>query len=529
MDTTQKPIIGDANTIPNLEASGQALLNRNLTTQQITPTSPLNLNSTITQPTDNGSNIVTSASSTSADIQKYLDMVNSQQPTETQNTFNDLVKSLSGDTSLTGRGEAQLSAEQSAGLPDFYKNLADVNSQITTRTAEYNKMLADMEVGVRGSGNTDIRSSLLYGQQGAVNRQGAAEIGLLEARALGLQGKISAAQTAVNRAVDLMYQDREALYNQKLKQLELIQPRLNAEEKKRADATAYALKNEADKLAEEKQSKKDIQNIAIEAAKNGAPASVLTNIGKATSVADATVKAIGFFQDPLDVQYKKMQIANIKSEIANRGRDTGSEVDAANILAYAQQYAATGQIPTGLPKGTFGMVAQAAAALPKQKGEVVSTSTGIKSNTVGAELQKGITAIYDSKNLLAQMQTIFNNKKAGTFTNSDRITYETLLGEFADALSRTRSGAALTETEIQQYKSKLPSWNNLVGGTAKFNATNTSLTGKLDAHLSTNGLSMYGYSQVPIGNETFTVGDIIVNEAGQSGRINPDGSLTLIN
>lgn len=315
MDTTQKPIIGDANTIPNLEASGQALLNRNLTTQQITPTSPLNLNSTITQPTDNGSNIVTSASSTSADIQKYLDMVNSQQPSETQNTFNDLVKSLSGDTSLTGRGQAQLSAEQSAGLPDFYKNLADVNSQITTRTAEYNKMLADMEVGVRGSGNTDIRSSLLYGQQGAVNRQGAAEIGLLEARALGLQGKISAAQTAVNRAVDLMYQDREALYNQKLKQLELIQPMLNAEEKKRSDATAYALKNEADKLAEEKQTKKDIQNIAIEAAKNGAPQSVISSINNASSAIEAASLARDYLQDPLDVQYKKAQIAKMYQDI----------------------------------------------------------------------------------------------------------------------------------------------------------------------------------------------------------------------
>lgn len=317
MDTTQKPIIGDSTTIPNLEASGQALLNRNLNTSQITPTSPLNLTPTLTQPTDNGSSIVTGASQTSADIQKYLDMVNSQQPTETQNTFNDLVKSLSGDTSLTGRGEAQLSAEQSAGLPELNKNLADINSQITTKTAAYNKMLADMEVGVRGNGNTDIRSSLLYGQQGAVNRQAAAEIGLLQAQALGLQGQIGAAQTAANRAVDLMYQDREALYNQKLKQLELIQPMLNAEEKKRADATAYALKNESEKLAEEKQAKKDIQNIIITASQSGAPKQLLDQASNATTAIDAA-KILGQYSpETLKYQLLKEQIRTEKAQQSN--------------------------------------------------------------------------------------------------------------------------------------------------------------------------------------------------------------------
>ncbi len=304
---------------------------------------------------------------------------------------------------------------------------------------------------------------------------------------------------------------------------------LDRADKKLADVKTQQWNLQMKQLEIEQQKEQDIQSIALEAAKNGAPASVLNNIGKSTSVADATIKASGFFQDPLDVQYKKMQIANIKSEIANRGASAGNEIDAANLLAYAQQYAATGNTPTGLPKGTFGVVAQTAAALPKQKGEVVSTSTGVKSNTTGAELQKGITGIYDAKNILAQMQTILNNKKAGSFTNNDRITYNTLSGEFADALSRARSGAALTETEIQQYKSKLPSWNNLVGGNAKFNATNMSLTGKLDANLSTNGLSMYGYSKVPLGDEMYTVGDIVVNESGQAGRVNPDGSISIIN
>jgi len=32
-----------------------------------------------------------------------------------------------------------------------------------------------------------------------------------------------------------------------------------------------------------------------------------------------------------------------------------------------------------------------------------------------------------------------------------------------------------------------------------------------------------------MGSETYTVGEIITSEYGQQGRVNPDGSITLIN
>lgn len=54
------------------------------------------------------------------------------------------------------------------------------------------------------------------------------------------------------------------------------------------------------------------------------------------------------------------------------------------------------------------------------------------------------------------------------------------------------------------------------------------MNNKLKNSLATNGLSIYGYSKVNIGGSEYTVGDLITNASGQVGRVNPDGSITLV-
>jgi len=54
------------------------------------------------------------------------------------------------------------------------------------------------------------------------------------------------------------------------------------------------------------------------------------------------------------------------------------------------------------------------------------------------------------------------------------------------------------------------------------------ITGSLNSKLQITGSAIYGYSPVEIGNQTYKVGDIIQNEGGQKGRINPDGSVTIL-
>jgi hypothetical protein len=68
--------------------------------------------------------------------------------------------------------------------------------------------------------------------------------------------------------------------------------------------------------------------------------------------------------------------------------------DPASVLAYAQQYAATGKIPTGLPKGTFGVVSQAARELPKPEGAIIDMNTGTKPDISDPKMD-GLAALYD--------------------------------------------------------------------------------------------------------------------------------------
>lgn len=275
-------------------------------TDNLKPVQPLDIASTITTPTDNGSNLVAGATSSvnqfQTDYQKYLDMTKNDSSTQIQ----DLIKGLDLG-SLTGRGDAQLVAEQNAGIPQFNKDLADVNSQILEKTAAYNKINADLEAGTKGTGNTDIRASMLFGQQAAVNRQAASEIGLLQAKALGLQGQYQNALETANRAVDLKYQDAEAVINTKLKQLELIQPLLTAEDKKRSDALNYALTKEATTLADKKQTEKDIQGIALKLSDFGVDPSIIKG---ATTVNEALQMAGKNLVDPK----QKYEIAKLKAD-----------------------------------------------------------------------------------------------------------------------------------------------------------------------------------------------------------------------
>lgn len=291
------------------------------------PSSPINLQGTIQTPTDTGADLVsgatTGANQFQADYDKFL-ALNASTPETTK--LEDLITGITGDLGgLTGRGAAQTQAETQTGVTQFNKELADVNAEILRKTAEYDKLNKDLEVGVRGSGNTDIRASMLFGQQAAVNRQAASEIGLLQAKQLGLQGKVEAAQKAADRAVDLMYQDREAVVNTKLKQLELIQPLLTTAEKKRSDALNYALKQEETKLVEEKQNKKDIEKMLIDAQSYQAPASVISKaqeIAKNGGSSIDVAQALGSYSmspaDKLDLKVKEATLANIYSQIEER-------------------------------------------------------------------------------------------------------------------------------------------------------------------------------------------------------------------
>lgn len=253
-------------------------------------------------------------------------------------------------------------------------------------------------------------------------------------------------------------------------------------------------------------------------------------------------------RDKASLLLTKAQIANTYSEINKRNSDNAQKYDPTEILAYARQYASTGTIPTGLPKGSFGMVSEIAKDMAKQPGELVDRNTNIKSTALSSTQTEGIVSLYDLTKKLNDAKTILTTGGLGgkplttgflsglvgkVSPTVGQQSLETLNSEISDLLARARTGAAITAFEEAQYSAKLPSMFSksfFVGKDPVQQITDLqkSIEGKLNTSLSANGVSIYGYSTVDIGGEKFTVGSV-VDVNGKQGRINADGSVTPLN
>ena len=62
-------------------------------------------------------------------------------------------------------------------------------------------------------------------------------------------------------------------------------------------------------------------------------------------------------------------------------------------------------------------------------------------------------------------------------------------------------------------------------GKDKINKFEQNMNSILDSKAKALGVSIYGYSKVNVGGQDYTVGDIVQNEDGITGRILPDGSV----
>jgi len=242
----------------------------------------------------------------------------------------------------------------------------------------------------------------------------------------------------------------------------------------------------------------------------------------------------------LDAQYKQLQIQKLQKELG----DSGSSANASDLLAYAQDMVSSGKMPSvselknaGL---TAGMVSQIAKELPKTSGEIVDNNTGVKSGKLSSAQIDSYGALKDLTNKLEEAKNKFAELNTGLLAGLSKTLvytkaqqeYDILKNEIVDLLSRARSGAALTETEIKTYADKLPGRFNASfwlggNGVTSLEGLKNSIAGKLDTQLKAQGASMYGFSKVKVGNQDYIVGqEIEVN--GQKGRINPDGTITKI-
>lgn len=438
-----------------------------------------------------------------SDYQRYLDLQN-------QGQDNSLANMIAGIDlqSLTGRGGAQAEAEGRLGVNQFNQAIADLSSQRGSKLAAYNEAIAQQRAEQAqleaGAGAKGLTTAMLGGQQAALarvreaeNQTRAAEIGLLDAQILGTQGKLEAAQNAANRAVDLMYQDREAQVNTKLKQIELYTPIFNAQEKKKADAVTFALNKENERLQTEKENAKSIENMVINASSQSAPQDLVNRARKAKTPGEAAMilgqYAGDFYKTELlkqSIETEKAQRAKIYADLAK----TNAETNAANAFA----------------KLTTNQKIQANIASGKiQPGQLVSLSTGEIPKNISADKVDGLLALKDLAKKTKEYNDVFTRfeeealfggaglatgLKNVPFPSGTKTALDGLRSEITDLLARARSGAALTAYETAEYEKKLPSsFNSSLGlgkqGTDKIKALQSSLDSTLNTKLQGYGVT----------------------------------------
>lgn len=208
--------------------------------------------------TSKADGLVAGAETTTKTLADYL-KEQATPETATSKQYGDLLSQI--NTLLPGmanKGVDQLKAEQDAKLPGLKKQLGEINAQIVNRLAQYNKQVQGESLA---PGETPL--PIVMGRQAVIQRNEAADIGLLQARALGLQGNIAIAQETANRAIDLKYDTLQDTLNVKMEQLKLIQPILDKEERQQAAALERKYLEQDRKYAEDREKSKSNLELAF--------------------------------------------------------------------------------------------------------------------------------------------------------------------------------------------------------------------------------------------------------------------------
>ena len=201
----------------------------NITPEALTQAQTISVPEVTTTPYTSGTfanAMVAGANTSLSNLISQLTPAETDADKQQQNLLNQMA-SLTGD--LAQKSADQLTQEQAAGLPALRQQFADINAQILSKTAEYNALQTENQ-------NKPITMNSIIGNERAILNAKAADIGLLQARALGLQGQIETAQNTVDRAIDLKYSTIQAQLEVYQAQLNALQPILNKQEKIQAQA-----------------------------------------------------------------------------------------------------------------------------------------------------------------------------------------------------------------------------------------------------------------------------------------------------
>lgn len=243
---------------PDLLKSASVYTPQTISVDRLQPQQPINLPQPQQQPNTTQATVA-SAQQTSKTLADYIKEL-TPEPTQTQNQYDAILKRVNELLPQTTGQDAVLAQEQDKqGMTDLKKQLTDVNSQILSKSAELAKLDAELaQTTVDAEGKVQsmgkIRGAQAQAQrQAAVMKQSvAAEINALQARSAGLVGNLQLANELATKAAEAKFKPVQEELDIKLKQLSLIQPLLDKEEKIRSQALERQYQDQQRQIEDQK-------------------------------------------------------------------------------------------------------------------------------------------------------------------------------------------------------------------------------------------------------------------------------------
>lgn len=445
---------------------------------------------------------------------------------------------------LGTKSQAQNDLEAQQGLPEKNQALRELNNQLMSTNAS--ALQASQISEQRQAPNFAI-----HGEQDAIERKRAVLTYSTAAAITALNGEISSSQNYITKSIAAQFDPIEQRIQYQQQLLNVNRDTLTSAQREKADALNNQLDIYKTQITQQKEDYKTGQNLAISAMKlnpndpqalYAAQEAMKLDPSSPTYLQDVAQLVGPYQSDPIKTQQDiaDLQLTRAQTAKAQKDATTASEsgYDPGEILAYAQQYGATGQIPTGMPKGSFGIVSQIAKETPKADGTLINNSTGIvpSSSSLPAAQVDGLSALFDLTKKLDALKNFYTTTPAFGSSQQQRQQYTDNIGEIVDLLARARSGAALTEDEVRNYTAKLPPTLGGASGAFIGNQANvqriidltSSISGKLNTSLTAHNASIVGFSKVKIGDQLYTVGQMVTNSKGEQGVVNSDGTITIL-
>lgn len=194
---------------------------------------------------------------------------------------------------ITGKGAEQLQMEQNAGLTERRQQLSNLNAAIAQQSAKFNAE----QYNFSAAGNPTTAS--------VSRKNDAIQLAMMTASAQGIQGNITAAETSINNAIKLKYDDIE----QKLQYTkEFIDKNekimTESQQKVAADKSAQI----TSQIAQIQKDKEDMTSLITNALAQGAPTSLTQKAALAKTPLEAAQILGEYSKDYMALQKVKSEL-----------------------------------------------------------------------------------------------------------------------------------------------------------------------------------------------------------------------------